>query len=39
VFEDTAKEQNMERKLTALKMNNGKLDIYMSDFQELVRQA
>jgi hypothetical protein len=36
-FEDTAEEQNAERELAALKMNDGKLDIYTSDFQELVQ--
>jgi hypothetical protein len=35
-FEDTAEEQNVERELAALKMSDGKLDIYTSDFQELV---
>jgi hypothetical protein len=38
-FEDTAKEQNAERELATQKMNSGKLDIYTSDFQELVRRA
>jgi hypothetical protein len=35
-FKDTAEEQNAKRELAALKMNDGKLDIYTSNFQELV---
>jgi hypothetical protein len=38
-FTDTAREQNVYKKLVALKMTGGDLDTYIADFKKLVQDA